>query len=52
MEFLDAAADRDRFADHCPVVEFEHRNRLKGIERGEFLSLVLELGEVDLDPRD
>src|SRR5271165_5436628 len=52
MEFLDVAADGDRFADDSPVVELGQRDRLQRIEGGEFRGLVFELAEIDLDPRN
>jgi hypothetical protein len=52
IELLDVAADGDRFVDHGPVIEFEQRDRLKGIESGEVRSLMLKPGEVDLDQGD
>ena len=52
MQFLDIAADRDRLADHGPVVEFESRDHLERIDSRELRRLMLERGEVDLDWRD
>ena len=38
--------------DPRPVVEFENGDRLERIEGREFRRLLLQFGEIDLDPRD
>jgi len=52
MQFLDIAADRDRFGDHTSVIQFERGDALEWVERGKRPGSVPEPPEVDLDARD
>src|SRR5215213_7835763 len=52
MQLLEIAADRDRLADHGPVVELEGRSALQRIDGHIGRRLVLEPGKVDRDDRD
>jgi hypothetical protein len=52
MQFLDMAADRDRFGDHTSVIEFERGDALERVERGKGPGSLLEPPEVDLYARN
>src|SRR6185437_14733804 len=47
MQFLQIAADGDRFRDHRAVVEFERRNDLERVDGVVIFAALFELGEID-----